>query len=169
MLRKLWIAALGAGVALGWLGMPGVAQNAAKGTGAPPPAAKAKVITSSAASNVFKGRLSKVPVDAKMVPEIIGTGNATATLNGSAVTIAGTFDGLGTPATVAHLHDSKVMRGMRGPVIGDLTVDKAASGKISGTVNLNAEQVTHLKEGKLYVQIHSAKGPEGHLWGWMLP
>ncbi|MEO8099120.1 MAG: CHRD domain-containing protein [Acidobacteriota bacterium] len=169
MLRKLWMAALAAGICLGWFGVPGVAQSAPKGTGAPP-SAKAKVTTSAATANVFKGRLSKVPVDAKMVPEIIGTGNSTATLNGSVVTIAGTFEGMGTPATIAQLHDSKVLRGMRGPVIGDLTIDKAASGKISGTVNLSAEQVTHLKEGKIYIQIHSAKGgPEGHLWGWMLP
>ncbi|MEP6962486.1 MAG: CHRD domain-containing protein [Acidobacteriota bacterium] len=170
MQRKLWIAALAIGVGLGWFGVPSEAQNApANSKAAPAPATKAKVTTSTKIPNVFKGRLSKVPVDAKMVPEIIGVGNATATLNGSSVTIAGTFEGLGTPATIAQLRDSKVLRGMRGPVIGDLTIDKAATGKISGMVNLTSEQVTDLKDGKLYVQIHSAKGPEGHLWGWLLP
>jgi hypothetical protein len=160
MQRRLLIAALGVGLGFGWFGVPGAAQNDAK--------AKTKTTTAKG-GNTFKGRLSKVPVDAKMVPEIIGTGTATGTLNGTTLTIAGSFDGLGTNATTAQLHDSKVLRGMRGPVIGELTVDKAPSGKISGTVNLTPEQVADLKGGKLYVQIHSAKGPEGHLWGWLLP
>ena len=135
-----------AGLALAWFSVPGAAQS----------------------GNTFKGRLSKVPVDAKMVPEIIGTGMATATLSGSSVNITGTFEGMGTPATIAQLHTTR-MRGTRGPVVADLTVSKAASGTLSGAVNLTPEQVNDLKAGKLYIQIHSAKGPEGHLWGWLLP
>jgi hypothetical protein len=135
-----------AGLALGWFGIPGAAQS----------------------GNTFKGRLSKVPVDAKMVPEIIGTGMATATLSGTRLTINGTFEGLGTSATMAQLHTTK-MRGTRGPVVVDLTVSKAAAGTITGTANLTAEQVNDLKAGKLYIQIHSQKGQDGHLWGWLLP
>ena len=118
--------------------------------------------------NVFKGRLSKVPVDAKMVPIIIGVGNATATLNGSTVTINATFEGLGSPATIAQLHEAKY-RGIHGPVIGELKVTTAATGTVTGQVSLTPEQVTSLKAGKLYVQIHSQAGPEGHLWGFLLP
>jgi hypothetical protein len=142
--RVLMLAA--AGAALAWFGVPSAAQS----------------------GNTFKGRLSKVPVDAKMVPEIIGTGMATATLSGSTLTISGTFEGMGTPATIAQLHTTRV-RGTRGPVIADLTITKAASGTISGTVTLTPEQINDLKAGKLYIQIHSAKGPDGHLWGWLLP
>ena len=71
-------------------------------------------------------------------------------------------------ATVAKLHESK-MRGTRGPAIADLTITKAARGTISGNATLTAAQVDSLKAGKLYVQISSDKGPEGHLWGWLLP
>jgi hypothetical protein len=134
------------GCALAWFGTPGLAQG----------------------GNTFKGRLSKVPVDAKMVPIIVGTGMATAQLAGTRVTISGTFEGMGTSATVAKLYESK-MRGMRGKAVGDLTVTKAANGTISGAVNLSATQVDSLKAGKLYIQIDSEKGPEGHLWGWLLP
>lgn len=141
-----YTAAVLMGCAVGWIGMPGVAQS----------------------GNTFKGRLSKVPVDAKMVPIIIGTGMATAELSGTRVTISGTFEGLGTNATTAKLHESKV-RGTRGPAIADLTVTKAASGTISGAVNLTPSQVESLKAGRLYIQINSEKGPEGHLWGWLLP
>jgi hypothetical protein len=143
---KQVVAALVVSAAMGWYGVPSMAQG----------------------GNVFKGRLSKVPVDAKMVPVIIGTGNATGTLNGTRVTITGNFEGLGSNATVARLLESK-MRGMRGTAIADLTVPKAATGTITGQVNLTPEQVTALKAGRLYVQIHTEKGPEGHLWGWLLP
>ena len=143
---RQWVVAIALGAALGWFGVPSMAQS----------------------GNTFKGRLAKVPVDGKMVPIIIGTGMATATLSGTKVTIAGTFEGLGTNATTAQLHQSKV-RASRGPVIGELTVTKAASGTIGGDVNLTADQVTALKAGLLYVQIQSEKGPEGHLWGWLLP
>ena len=141
-----YFAAVVLGCALGWYGMPGFAQ----------------------AGNVFKGRLSKVPVDAKMVPIIVGTGSASAQLAGTRVTITGTFEGMLTPATTARLYESK-MRGTRGPAIGDLTVTKAATGTISGSLNLSASQVESLKAGKIYIQIDSEKGPEGHLWGWLLP
>jgi len=93
---------------------------------------------------------------------------ATAQLAGTKVTVTGTFEGLGTSATVAKLYESK-MRGMRGNPVGDLTITKAATGTISGAVTLTAPQVDSLKAGKLYIQIDSDKGPEGHLWGWLLP
>jgi hypothetical protein len=42
---------------------------------------------------------------------------------------------------------------------------------ITGSVMLTPEQVESLKQGKLYVQVHSEKGiaPDGsNLWGWFL-
>ena len=143
---RLMAAALALGAGLGWFGIPSMAQG----------------------GNEFKGRLSKVPVDAKMVPVIIGDGQAKATLNGTRVTIAATFQGLGSPATVARLHEAKYI-GVHGPVIAELEVTKAATGTVSGQVNLTPEQVASLKAGKLYVQIHSQVGAEGHLWGFLLP
>jgi hypothetical protein len=58
--------------------------------------------------------------------------------------------------------------GMRGPVIADLTVSKATSGTISGTVDLNSQQLDSLRKGGLYIQLHSEKAPDGVLWGWLL-
>jgi hypothetical protein len=58
---------------------------------------------------------------------------------------------------------------VRGPKVLDLTVTKAMSGSLSGTFDLSPEQVDALKKGKLYVQIHSEKAPDGNLWGWLLP
>jgi hypothetical protein len=60
------------------------------------------------------------------------------------------------------------MAGIRGPVIGDLTISKAASGTLRGSIDLTPEQVASLHKGGLYVQIHSEKAPDGVLWGWFL-
>ena len=45
------------------------------------------------------------------------------------------------------------------------------NGKISGEIDLTPQQLESLKQGKLYVQLHTAKGvpPDGStLWGWLL-
>jgi hypothetical protein len=101
---------------------------------------------------------------------VTGKGTATATLSGRKLAIAGSFEGLAGPATVARLHRG-IVKGARGNPIADLTITKAASGTLSGSVDLTQEQVDSLRQGKLYVQIHSEKGvaPDGsNLWGWFL-
>ena len=139
--------AVALGCALGYFGLPGYAQNA----------------------TIFKGRLSPVPVEAKMLPDIMGVGMATASLAGTKLTIVATFEGLASPATIAQLHESKIARGVRGPVVGDLTATKDVKGTISGALTLTPDQITSLKAGKLYIQLHSVKGADGNLWGWLLP
>jgi hypothetical protein len=116
----------------------------------------------------FKARLSPVPIDAAMRTTVAGLGNATATLQGARLTVTGSFDGLKSPATIAQIHTS-VAAGVRGPAILDLTVSKAASGMVAGSVDLTPEQVASLRKGQLYIQIHSEKAPDGNLWGWLLP
>jgi len=51
----------------------------------------------------------------------------------------------------------------------DLTVAKATSGTINGSFDLTPEQLEDLRKGRLYVQLHSEKAPDGNLWGWLLP
>lgn len=114
----------------------------------------------------FRARLSPVPVEAATVAGITGSGSVTAALTGTTLTITGTFEGLRTPATVAHLHTG--LKGVRGPVVFDLIVSKATSGTIGGKLTLNRAQVEDLKKSRFYVQINSEKAPEGNLWGWLL-
>src|SRR5437868_6291460 len=113
------------------------------------------------ASDTFKARLSAVPIDTTMRANVAGQGSATAKLAGSKLSIAGSFDGLRSAATLAQLHQSRVT-GVRGPVIADLNVSKSESGTIEGTIDLNAEQIDSLRKGRLYVQIHSEKAPDGN-------
>jgi hypothetical protein len=110
---------------------------------------------------------------------VAGKGAATATLAGNKLTVNGTFEGLPAPATAARLHQG-VAKGARGKAFADLTITKAASGTITGSVTLTPEQVDALKAGKIYLQVHSEKGiaPEqgkadaivdnSNLWGWLL-
>lgn len=122
------------------------------------------------APKTFRGRLSPVPIDVSMQATIAGRGSATATLTGVKLSIAGTFEGLKSPPTVAQLHKSPV-RGVHGPVVFDLVISKtdASSGTLSGSFDLTPLQIADLEKGRLYVQVHSEKAPDGNLWGWLLP
>lgn len=121
-----------------------------------------------AQSQQYRARLSVVPIDIAMQATIAGSGSATATLKGSTLTITGTFSGLKTPATVARVHRGP-RTAMRGPAIGDLTATAATSGTVSGTLELTKQQIDDLAAGRLYLQLHSEKAPDGNLWGWLLP
>lgn len=128
--------------------------------------AVAMVVSAFAQPTQYKARLSMVPVDTPMLATVSGSGSATATLKASTLAIAGTFSGLKSPATVAHLNRS-AKAGMRGTPIGDLTVTQDTSGTISGSIELTKEQVADLSAGRLYIQLHSQKAPDGNLWGWL--
>jgi CHRD domain len=115
----------------------------------------------------YKVRLSPVPADQKTRPDLTGSGSLTATLAGTKLTINGMFEGLKYPATMAELH-SGVAAGVRGPVVGTLTITKATSGSISGSADLTPQQLTDLRKNGLYIQIYSERTPEGVLWGWLM-
>lgn len=115
----------------------------------------------------YRARLSVVPIDIAMQATIAGSGSATATLKGTTLTINGTFSGLKTAATVARIHRSP-KTAMRGPAIGDLTATADTSGSISGSLELTKAQIDDLAAGRIYIQLHSQKAPDGNLWGWLL-
>ena len=118
-----------------------------------------------------------MPIDAAMMASIAGSGSVTATLVGTRLTLAGTFEGLRSPATVARLH--RAQKGVRGPAVFDLVLANtpapsgsasstvSTSGTISGALDLTATQVDDLGRERFYVQLHSEKAPEGNLWGWL--
>ena len=115
----------------------------------------------------YRARLSIVPIDVSMQSTIAGSGAVTATLKGSTLTISGTFNGLRTAATVARVHRSP-RTAMRGAPIGDLTATANTTGTISGSIELTKEQIDDLAAGRIYIQLHSEKAPDGNLWGWLL-
>lgn len=119
------------------------------------------------AETQFRARLSPVPIDIVMQAAITGRGTVRATLAGTKLSITGTFADLKSPATFAKIHVGP--KGIRGPALLDLTVSKGTSGTITGTFDLTPERLDHLRNSRLYIQLHSEKAPEGNLWGWLLP
>ena len=123
--------------------------------------------TQAAGHTSFRARLTPVPVETSTAASITGSGLVTATLDGTRLSVNGTFAGMKSAATLAQVHLGA--RGVRGPVEFDLTVEKAAGGGVSGNVTLTKVQLDSLRKGWFYIQIHAEKAPEGNLWGWLLP
>jgi len=130
--------------------------------------AVAALVLPAAAQQSFKVRLRPVPIEASTAANTTGAGEATAELSGTRLTLRGNFEGLKGAATVARLHQGAVM-GVRGPAIADVTVTSGTSGTVSGQVTLTREQAEALRQGHVYLQIHSETAPDGNLWGWLLP
>ena len=137
-------AALVVGLGVGWFGIPSAAQS----------------------GDTYKTRLSALPADAKTRPDLAGTGTVTAVLAGTKLTVNGTFDGLKTNAVSAKLHNG-IVAGVRGPAFADLTISKAMTGTISGSADLNPQQLQNLKKGGIYVQVYTERPTDGTLWGWL--
>jgi hypothetical protein len=116
----------------------------------------------------YRARLSPVPLDVAMQATIAGSGAVTATLNGSTLTLHGTYKDLKSAATEVRLHRGP-KTAMRGPAIANLASTATTSGTISGSVALTPVQMNDLAAGRLYIQLHSDKAPDGNLWGWLLP
>ena len=75
----------------------------------------------------FQGRLSPLPVDARTAATITGEGVVSAELNGTELTIRGSFEGMSSAATRAHVH--RAQPGTPGPVAFAIDVPTVAEGK----------------------------------------
>ncbi|HWX89337.1 MAG TPA: CHRD domain-containing protein [Rhizomicrobium sp.] len=120
------------------------------------------------AADNYQTNIGPTPLDGSNRANVLGRGSVLATLDGKKFALHGTYAGLATPATEAHLCMGNVMGGT-GPIIYDVTVSQAQSGEISGTVMLTPEQIAALKVGKIYILLDSQKAPKGNLWGWFQP
>lgn len=135
-----------AGCSLGWLGLSlALAQD-----------------------DAFMARLSTVPISPNERASVTGIGSASAGLDGRRLTVRGRFEGLQGPASVARLYMGAAT-GVRGAAIHELVVEHLANGALSGTVELSRAEVQALRDGRIYIQIHSEAAPDGNLWGWLLP
>jgi hypothetical protein len=123
----------------------------------------------------YQVNLGPMPLDDETKAVIAGRGEATASYDGKTLTVKGSFHGVPSNVTEAHIYVSPVA-GVPGKKVLDLDVTKSTSGTIAGTYTLTGAQASALKTGKLYIQINSEKGPEqypwgpkGTLWGWIFP
>ena len=113
----------------------------------------------------FRGRLSVLPVDFATARTMSGSGEARATLTGNSLVITGTFEGLRSPATVAHIHQAPPAR--RGPVAFTVEVTTGTNDEITGSLELDDAQRQALRNSEYYVQIHTEHNTGGEIRGWL--
>ena len=123
----------------------------------------------------YQTGLGPMPLDDETKLVIQGRGEATANSDGKTMTVKGSFHGMPSNATEAHIFISPIA-GVPGKQILDLDVTKSTSGSISGDFKLTSAEANALRTGKLYIQIDSEKAPDnvpwgakGTLWGWLFP
>lgn len=120
-----------------------------------------------AADSTYGSTLARLPVSFETAGTMSGTGSVTARPAAGQLRIDGTYLGLESPATEAHLHRARP--GLRGPSIASLELAGGATeGTVAGSLELTADLRQALEAGELYVQIHSEQNPEGVLRGWLL-
>ena len=122
-------------------------------------------VTNIQAQEVYRARLSPLPTTPQTVNTILGEGEVILTLNGNSLTVDGTFTGMSSAATGAHIHNGPPAQ--PGPVIHTLEVSQATNGSVNGTISLTEEQVEALINNEFYIQIHSESNPPGELRGWV--
>jgi len=123
--------------------------------------------TPALAAATYEAELDPTPFDATNRADVIESiGNVTATLDGSTLTVKGTFSNFTSPATGGSFRIG-LAKGVPGDAIGSLTVEHARQGAFSGTIKLSAAQLAALKRQSLYIRIDSEKSPDGNVQGWL--
>jgi hypothetical protein len=119
------------------------------------------------AAGSYEAELDPTPFDATTRADVIGSiGNVTATLDGSTLTVHGSFSKLASPATAGSFRIG-LAKGVPGDAIGSLTVSHARQGEVSGSIKLSSAQKAALDREQLYIRIDSEKAPDGNLQGWL--
>ncbi|PCJ23067.1 MAG: hypothetical protein COA96_12770 [SAR86 cluster bacterium] len=118
-----------------------------------------------AQTETYRARLSPMPTTPITVSTITGEGEVILTLNGNTLSVQGSFKGMNSSATMAHIHNGPPAQ--PGPVVHTLDVTLLPTGELTAELELSDEQVTALRNNELYIQIHSETNPPGELRGWI--
>lgn len=102
------------------------------------------------------------------------SGVATATLDGSELTVQGTFSGLlsnlsEVSGSSIHVHKGAV--GVAGGIVFGLkvTTTDQRNGSFTGSQKLSSEDQEAFKAGQLYVNVHTSGNPGGEIRGQFIP
>jgi hypothetical protein len=125
-------------------------------------------MAAAAAPERYEAVLSSMPYNEATRDAVKGTGHVEVVLDGSKLSVKGTFSGLGGAAADAHLMLGLAI-GVPGPVALPLQITQAQEGTITADLTLVPGQITAVRQGRMYVQINSKASPTGTLWGWILP
>jgi len=78
------------------------------------------------------------------------------------ILVDGTFTGLTSPVTAAHIH-GPAPAGMNAAIIIPLTITGTTDGTVTGTATMNQTQMDMMLGGQTYVNIHSSNYPAGEI------
>ena len=87
---------------------------------------------------------------------------ATGAAGNTGRTVVGTFSGLSSAATVAHLHGPASATTTADPIL-DLSVSTDTSGIVTGGGQLTTSQATDMRNGMTYINIHSSMHMAGEI------
>jgi hypothetical protein len=90
-----------------------------------------------------------------------GKGTFTGDIAGGKLKFTLKFSGLTGPATAAHIHMGSV--GKSGPVVVPLC--GPCTSPVTGTVAISAAVIKDIEKGAAYVNVHTAKYPNGEIRG----
>jgi CHRD domain-containing protein len=106
----------------------------------------------------------EVPKQVVKAPNAKGSFTGTVVEKGKTATLKFrlSYSGLSGPATAAHIHLGK--RGVAGNVLVPLCAGNCHSG-MKGTATFKSDVVDKLERGQTYVNVHTAKNPNGEIRG----
>lgn len=120
-------------------------------------AAKPAATTTKASAALNIGQVKPHPKGTKAG----ASGRFTATIAGTSMTWKLTTKSLTGPATAAHIHVGA--KGVNGGVVVPLC--GPCTSAVNGTAMLTADQLAAMKKGQYYVNVHTAKNPNGEIRG----
>ena len=94
------------------------------------------------------------------------SGSGTITVNADK-TVSGSITTKGITATAAHIHEAAA--GKNGGVIVPLAKDGDSTFKVAAGAKLTDAQYAAFQKGDTYVNVHSAKNPDGEIRGQLKP
>lgn len=133
------------------------------------PSAQALVITEASGGPALTNFKSNVNASQEVPTPTSNTctGTGTLTLNANnSITCSVTFSNLTGPATLAHIHQAPP--GVAGPVIVPLALGAGGTSPAScptTPATLTADQLTALRQGNLYFNVHTSANPAGECRG----
>lgn len=100
-----------------------------------------------------------------------GTGTASLTLDdvSGAWSLTGSFSSLSSNSNAAHIHGPGTASEVASVLVGLTFTNGATSGTLSGSGTFTPTQITQLKGGLFYVNIHSANFGSGEIRGQLVP
>ncbi len=94
-----------------------------------------------------------------------GVGAVTATLDGTTLNLSATFSGLSGNASAGHIHGPADKESAAGVLFPFKNVPAAPDGTFTESITLTDAQIQELRDGKYYVNVHTAANPKGEIRG----